>query len=108
MLADYYIIRKTELDAEALYQTDGEFAYGGSGFNWRALVALACGIAPNVPGFVAQVSDYEAPAIFANIYTYAFFVSLAIAAAMHTALTTMFPAAGPARAGATAPGEAAA
>ena len=30
------------LSAVALYDPRGEFAYGGSGFNWRAVLALAC------------------------------------------------------------------
>lgn len=45
MLADYYALRKTELNLLALYQDDGEYAYGGSGFNTRAFVAFGLGVA---------------------------------------------------------------
>jgi len=93
MLADYYLLRRARLDTEALYLEDGEYAYGGSGFNWRALTAVALGIAVNVPGFVAQASGgsiHVAP-IFASLYTYAWFVSLLIAGIVHIVLSTAFP-----------------
>lgn len=45
MLADYYALRKTELNLLALYERDGEYAYGGSGFNPRAFAAFGLGVA---------------------------------------------------------------
>ncbi|MCB9866522.1 MAG: NCS1 family nucleobase:cation symporter-1 [Phycisphaerales bacterium] len=99
MLADYYIIRRTRLVVEDLYRTNGQYAYGGSGFNWRAIVALVVGIAPNVPGFLAQASNgaIHVPQIFATLYTYAWFVSLAVAGVTHVALTRMWPPVGAGR-----------
>ncbi|MBK7338716.1 MAG: cytosine permease [Saprospirales bacterium] len=40
MLCDYYVIRRTQLDLDALYDEKGIFAYGGSGFNRAALLAF--------------------------------------------------------------------
>ena len=93
MLADYYLLRRARLDAEALYLEQGEYAFGGSGFNWRALVAVAVGIAVNVPGFLAQASagSIQVPPIFESLYTYAWFVSLLIAGLAHIVLSTTFP-----------------
>jgi nucleobase:cation symporter-1, NCS1 family len=93
MLADYYLIQRTRLDCDALYLERGRYAYGGSGFNWRALVAVALGIAVNVPGFLAQATGgaVHASPFFERIYTYAWFVSLAIAGAAHVALSLAFP-----------------
>jgi NCS1 family nucleobase:cation symporter-1 len=93
MLADYYLLRRTRLDAEALYLEDGEYAFGGSGFNWRALVALALGVAVNVPGFLTQASggSIQVAPIFDFLYTYAWFVSLLIAGIAHIILSTVFP-----------------
>ncbi|MBF2053401.1 MAG: cytosine permease [Candidatus Sericytochromatia bacterium] len=45
MLADYYALHKTELNLLALYQSEGEYAYGNSGFNARAFVAFGLGVA---------------------------------------------------------------
>jgi len=94
MLADYYLIRRTRLNADDLYRVDGEYAFGGSGFNWRALVALTAGILPNVPGFLAQATNgaIDVPDVFDTLYTYAWFVGLLIAGGVHVLLTVLFPA----------------
>jgi NCS1 family nucleobase:cation symporter-1 len=93
MLADYFLIRRTRLRADDLYRTDGEYAFGGSGYNWRALAALLIGILPNVPGFLAVATNgrIDVPAIFDTLYTYAWFVSLLLAGVCHVALTAAFP-----------------
>ncbi len=93
MLADYYLIRRTRLNADDLYRADGEYAFGGSGFNWRALTALAAGILPSAPGFLAQASGgaIDVPDILDTLYTYAWFVSLLVAGVVHVALTAVFP-----------------
>ena len=89
MLADYYLVRRARLDVEALYREDGEYSYGGSGWNPRAMIALLAGILPNVPGFLAVASNgaIDVPALFDSMYTYAWFNSLFIAGAVHVALT---------------------
>lgn len=99
MLADYYIIRRRRLDVAALYDERGEYAYGGSGFNWRAMTAMIAGIAPAVPGFLAQAAGVDAagrpkvdvPEAFDTLYTYAWFVCLLVAGAAHVALTAAAP-----------------
>ena len=88
MIVDYFVVRRTRLDVEALYDRDGEYRYSG-GFNWRALAALGIGIAPNVPGFLeaaAGTQRIDVPAIFETIYTYAWFVGLLVSGAVHWVL----------------------
>ncbi|MCI0455393.1 MAG: NCS1 family nucleobase:cation symporter-1, partial [Gemmataceae bacterium] len=51
LIADYFLIRRTRLDLPGLYRKAGPYWYGG-GFNPRALIALAAGIVPCVPGFL--------------------------------------------------------
>lgn len=96
MLADYYLVRRARLSVDDLYREDGEYAYGGNGINPRAMVALAAGILPNVPGFLAVASNgaIDVPALFDSMYTYAWFNSLLIAGAVHVALTALRPPAG--------------
>ncbi len=78
LLADYYWVRKTELDLDGLYRADGPYSYQ-NGYNPLALVALALGILPNIPGFLHTAGFLAAvPPIFDTLYTYAFFVGLAI------------------------------
>lgn len=98
MLVDYYLLRRRRLDIDDLYREDGRYSYGGRGYNWRALVAVFGGILPNVPGFLSQASHgaIAVPAFFAELYTYAWFVSLVVAGLLHAALTYAFPVKEPA------------
>jgi NCS1 family nucleobase:cation symporter-1 len=93
MLCDYYLIKKTELDVDELFNPRGKYSFGGSGYNWRALAALAIGILPNVPGFLHAASNgsVQVPGVFTAIYTYAWFVGVFIAGATHYLLTALFP-----------------
>ena len=84
MLCDYYLIRGTELDVSALYDANGEYAYGGRGYNWRAVAALVLAVLPNLPGFInAATRKTVFPAVFDSIYGYAWFIGLALAAVIY-------------------------
>jgi len=81
MLCDYFIIRRTRLDADALYDPSGE--YGG--INWAAMVALVLAVLPNIPGFInaatgtAGTEEAIFMSFFDDIYGYAWFVGLPLA-----------------------------
>src|SRR5690606_6885985 len=86
MLADYYLIRRTELDRDSLFRHDGAYRYN-AGWNPAALIALVLGVLPNLPGFLKAAGFVDSvPAIFETIYAYAWFVGLAIAALVHLLL----------------------
>ena len=81
MIADYFLIRRTELNATDLYRTDGEYSYH-RGWNWIALLALVLGIAPNAPGFLGTVGAVKAATVgpfLMAVYSYAWFVGFAVA-----------------------------
>ena len=79
MITDYFFIRKCELNTDALYDENGEYAYR-KGWNISALIALTFGVAPNLPGFLNAINVLEnVPAIFVTIYHYAWFVGALIA-----------------------------
>jgi NCS1 family nucleobase:cation symporter-1 len=95
MIADYFVLRKAALNADGLYRRGGAYEYA-NGFNWRALVALALGVAPCVPGFFNQLSaialkkagqPVPAAGAFDTIYTYAWFVGFLVAGAVYLALS---------------------
>jgi NCS1 nucleoside transporter family len=44
MLCDYFLVRKRELNLNALYSNNGAYSYGGSGINYKAVIALFAGI----------------------------------------------------------------
>ena len=85
LIVDYYFIRKTELDVPALYRADGQYSYG-NGWNMAALAAFVLGVAPNIPGFLNAAFPQSFPGVgdgFKTVYTYAWFVGVAIAALVY-------------------------
>jgi NCS1 family nucleobase:cation symporter-1 len=88
LIADYYLLRGTRLDLAGLYRKDGPYWYA-DGFNPVALAALAAGIAPCVPGFLAAVGWAEVPGFWTELYRHAWFVSFAVSLAVYELLSTM-------------------
>jgi len=85
LIVDYYLLRKTELLVDELYKDDGTYSYK-SGWNWAAVAAFVLGVAPNVPGFLNAAFPAAFPEVgnaFKLIYTYAWFIGLAIAALVY-------------------------
>lgn len=87
LIVDYYWVRRTELDTAQLYRTDGIYSYK-RGWNRKALLAFVLGVAPNIPGFLHAAGALpETAELFKNIYTYAWFVGMAISALLYSILT---------------------
>ena len=102
LIADYFILRGTELDLEQLYKKKGIYSYKG-GFNPIAVVAFLIAVAPNLPGFLKAAGAVESvPEVFNTIYTYAWFVGFILAALLYVAGMKALPqVAGAADSGAT-------
>ena len=80
LLVDYYIIRKTQLNVDALYKRDSLYTYS-KGYNLKAIYALCLGVLPNIPGFLVQIQVYSADSMFGAFvpfYHYAWFIGLLI------------------------------
>jgi NCS1 family nucleobase:cation symporter-1 len=77
MICDYFVLRKCALDVDALYRSDGEYAYS-RGVNWRALAALAAGIAVALVGLLIKPMRW--------LYDYAWFVGFLISGALYLIL----------------------
>jgi len=90
LVADYFLIRKTELDAEGLYQADGPYRYA-SGFNPAAIAAFALGVLPSLPGFLATATGVEVPSIFSLIYQQAWFVGFFLGLLAYVGLMQVMP-----------------
>ncbi|MFT5590164.1 MAG: NCS1 family nucleobase:cation symporter-1 [Bradyrhizobium sp.] len=91
MLVDYFVIRKTELDHDALFDANGIYSYR-AGWNWRAVAALVIGVLPNLPGFLAAAGFISGIApVFETLYTYAWFVGLGISSVVYFMLMRMSP-----------------
>ncbi len=84
MIADYWLLRKTELDVPDLYRVQGRY----KAVNPIALLALVLGILPNLPGFLEAVNLAGDPNVkdgWDAIYTYAWFVGFIVSAIIYFA-----------------------
>ena len=88
MIADYWLLRRTELDVADLYRPHGRYPR----VNWIAMVALLAGVLPNVPGFLksAHVIGWSGgivapPTFFDAIYVYAWFTGFLLSGALYLA-----------------------
>jgi NCS1 family nucleobase:cation symporter-1 len=77
MVADYFLIRRTQLDLYSLYHRGGPYEYS-RGINPRALIALAAGVFGALIGLAVPVLRF--------LYDYAWFVGFFLAAALYYAL----------------------
>lgn len=93
MVADYFLLRRRELTVEDLYRRGGQYEYRG-GVNWKAMLALALGVAVNVPGFLAEaipgLKD-AVPGFWRTLYTYAWFVGFLLSGALYMAFSAAAP-----------------
>jgi NCS1 family nucleobase:cation symporter-1 len=88
LMVDYFLIRGTRLNTDQLFEESGEYAYA-NGWNPAAVIALLAGVLPNLPGFLNVAFPNAFPAVpdaFKGLYTYAWFVGLAIAAVVYGVL----------------------
>ena len=77
MVSDYFLIRKTELDVNSLYHSEGAYHYA-KGINPRAIAALILGVA------IALVGLFVKPLHF--LYDYAWFVGFFTAGGAYVVL----------------------
>jgi nucleobase:cation symporter-1, NCS1 family len=82
LIADYWVLRRCRLSTADLFKVQGRYTYA-NGINRAAMIALVLAVAPVVPGFIraaltpgGQVAD---PSFFDSLYTYAWFVTFALA-----------------------------
>ncbi|XP_061337705.1 purine-uracil permease NCS1-like [Gastrolobium bilobum] len=91
VLADYYLVQKTNLTISDLYSRnpDGAYYYSG-GFNMAAIVALVIGILLVVPGFLQNVGIATSiPNTFVVIYKNAWFISFFSAGFLYWVLSSL-------------------
>jgi NCS1 family nucleobase:cation symporter-1 len=89
LIADYWIYRGRQLSLPDLFKLDGRYSYRG-GTNPAAMIALVAAILPVIPGFVRAAATpggvVPNPTLFDHLYTYAWFVTFALSAAIYLAL----------------------
>jgi NCS1 family nucleobase:cation symporter-1 len=90
LIADYWIVRRQQLSLPDLFAPDGRYRYT-NGVNRRAVIALVLAVLPVLPGFVRAATTpggvVPNPTFFDSLYTYAWFVTFALSAAIYLAIT---------------------
>jgi NCS1 family nucleobase:cation symporter-1 len=83
MVADYFLVRGKELDVPDLYRVHGRYGR----WNGVALVALAAGILPNLPGFLHGIHVIgTVSAMWNTMYMYSWFIGTPLAAIVYVLL----------------------
>jgi NCS1 family nucleobase:cation symporter-1 len=93
MIADYFVVRRRQLDVLNLYLPDGEYRYSG-GFSLVAIVAFVLGVLPSLPGFLATVKLIDGAHVvpfLLGLYNYAWFVGFGIAFVTYLVLRKLAP-----------------
>ncbi|KAK8685546.1 hypothetical protein V6N13_041546 [Hibiscus sabdariffa] len=91
ILADYYLIQRTNLSVQDLYSSSpgGTYYYSG-GVNLAAMAALVIAVLPVVPGFLQKVEIlYSVPDAFVVIYNNAWFFSFFSAGLVYWILASL-------------------
>ncbi|XP_027349171.1 purine-uracil permease NCS1-like [Abrus precatorius] len=91
LLADYYLVQKTNLNIIDLYSRSPYGAYYYSrGFNVTAIVALVIGILPVIPAFLQKIGIVTSiPEHFVVIYNNAWFFSFFSAGLLYWVLSSL-------------------
>lgn len=87
MIADYFFLRKKQLDVGDLYNPVGQYSYK-NGFNSVAVLALVLGILPNIPGFLSTIHAIPSgslPTWITQLYNYAWFVGFFVSGGVYLA-----------------------
>ncbi len=82
MIADYFLLRRRELNVHDLYRRGGAYEYH-KGVNWVAMGALLLGVLPNLHGFLASVKLADPHPLSTAIYNWAWFVGFIVAGAAY-------------------------
>ena len=87
MIADYWVIRRTRILVDALYEPHGAYSYL-KGWNPCALIAFGVPVLINLPGFLhsAAPGSFQVGPLWSGIYDLAWFVGILLAFVIYTLL----------------------
>jgi nucleobase:cation symporter-1, NCS1 family len=91
MAADFWIVKKRNIDIPSLYRRGGRYRYHG-GVNWRAAVAFLISIGPNLPGMANAVTPSITVGTIGDIYDISFMWGFSSGFVIYCALNFFWPA----------------
>ena len=86
LIADYYLVRKKNLDVDELYRRNGKYWYK-NGFNIKGIIAFVVAIIPCVPGMLNTMGIVKSSGFFIDLYGYNWFVSFIISFVVYSILS---------------------
>jgi len=78
LIADYYFVRKKNLNVEELYTKNGQYWYK-HGFNINSIIAFIIAVMPCVPGILNNMGVIKLSGFFVHLYDYNWFVGFILA-----------------------------
>jgi nucleobase:cation symporter-1, NCS1 family len=93
MIADYFVVRRRQLNVGELYDETGEYRYS-NGISLVAIVAFVLAVLPNLPGFlvtIKAIAPTSVPGPLVELYNYAWFVGFALAFVIYLVLRKIAP-----------------
>jgi NCS1 family nucleobase:cation symporter-1 len=93
MIADYFVVRRRQLDVGALYDVEGEYRFT-NGISVVAVVAFVLAVLPSLPGFFVTIKVIPASAVpgpLVDLYNYAWFVGFGLAFVIYLILRKIIP-----------------
>ena len=93
LIADYFVVRRCQLNVDSLYQSYGEYRFT-KGISIVALISLAIGALPSLPGFLINVKLLDAasvPPLLAQLYNYAWFIGFVVALTVYILCRKLVP-----------------
>ena len=98
LVADYWLLRRTELALGDLYRVDGAYRYA-SGWNWRGVASVLLGMLLAVGGAHSAPNQGPFPGgglipFLRPLYSYSWVVGLLSAIVAYYVLSVLFPARG--------------
>ena len=92
MIADYFVLRRCQLNKDDLYRSDGIYRYH-SGFSYAGIAAFFMAALPCLPGFLVQIGVItNTHPTFTAIYQQAWFIGFAIAFVLYLVFRKLSPA----------------
>jgi nucleobase:cation symporter-1, NCS1 family len=93
MIADYFVVRRRQLNVGELYDEMGEYRYT-NGISLAAVVAFVLAVLPNLPGFlvtIKAIAPTSVPGPLVELYNYAWFVGFGLAFVIYLVLRKIAP-----------------
>ena len=90
LIADYWVLRRRQLSSPDLFKLDGRYTYSG-GVNYRAMARWCSRSSRSCPASCAPrrrpAARSRIPAFLDSLYTYAWFVTFILSAALYLAFS---------------------